>query len=93
MKTNWTKVEDGYWKHNSGKYFMTFYNCGEWYGELQDAEGNALGIVAYTKYKADGLKACTKARRVLNAVETIEKFMREHPTYPNDWHWLIEDAN
>lgn len=90
MKSNWKKIEDGLWKHDSGKYFISFYDCGEWYGELQDAEGNALGLVAYTRYKADGLKACTKARRFLNTVEVIEAFMAKHSTFPNAWDTAIE---
>lgn len=87
---DWIKVEDGFWKHSSGKYSMSLYNCGEWYGELQDKDGNMLGLVAYTKYKADGLKACTRARKVLSTVEVIAAFVQKHSTFPSHWCNVIE---
>lgn len=89
---NWIKVEDGFWKHSSGKYFMSLYNCGEWYGELQDKDRNMLGLVAYTRTKPDGLKACTKARKVLSTIEVIDAFVQKHSTFPSGWSHIIEDA-
>lgn len=93
MKSNWTKTQDGLWRHNSGKYFMSFYNAREWYGELQDEDRNTLGLVAYTRHKAAGLKACTQARKALNTVEVIEKFVREKTLYPRDWNVIAEEAH
>ena len=84
---HWKRVEEGYWEHESGEYYMSLYNCGEWYGELQDKEGNPLGLVAYTRTKADALKRCTKARHALDTVERIRSFIVRHSTFPNSsWH-------
>jgi hypothetical protein len=49
-------------------------------------------MVAYTRTKADGLKACTKARKALSTVEVIDAFVQKHSTFPpSDWHYIIED--
>ena len=90
MKLNWKKIEDGFWKHNSGKYFIQLYNCGEWYGELQDSEQNTIVLVAYTSRKSAGLKACTKARRVLNTVAATEELLRRYPPTTHGWDSIVE---
>ena len=84
---NWDKIEADSWKHESGKFYISIYNMGEWYADIFDEKDN-LGTVSYTALKADGLRNVGKILRYFETVDSIQTFIKEHHNL--DWARVLE---